>query len=88
MVFIIAHKPFMFSLNIKELQLNRVTNKRMHHLWVKDVHYCTIIHHKKSPIGWSCWKYYSILIPKVGECDWHSSKGWIIFTSLMVRVRT
>jgi hypothetical protein len=38
LVLIIAHLPFMFSLSIKGLQLIRVTNKTMHHLWVTDVH--------------------------------------------------
>jgi hypothetical protein len=41
----------MFSLSTKGLQLSRVTNKTMHHLWVTNVHCYTIIQHKKNPIN-------------------------------------
>jgi len=47
MVFVVTHKPFVFSLHINEFQLKRVTNITLHHLWVTNVHCYTIIHHKK-----------------------------------------
>jgi hypothetical protein len=41
----------MFFQSTKGLQLSRVTNKTMHHLWVTNVHCYTIIQHKKNPIN-------------------------------------
>jgi hypothetical protein len=47
MVFVVAFKPFVFSLQINEFQLNKVTNKTPHHLGVTNVHCYIIIHHKE-----------------------------------------
>jgi hypothetical protein len=44
MLFVVAHKPFVFPLHIYEFQLNKVTNKTPHHLGVTNGHYYIIIH--------------------------------------------